>query len=172
MTSKLPDISRLAFWTVSSSKQGLGVSNLTDTSNTDSYWQSDGQQPHTVTIKFPSRHHIHTISFFADIDKDESYTPCKIRILSGTTQYDLQLVKDVDLTTEPRGWVDLPLVDDSASLMAHLVQIEFPLNYENGRDVRVRGLRLLGPPPNDHMFKSEKILPYTTPEYFMYESLR
>ncbi|KAJ2333214.1 hypothetical protein GGI00_002438 [Coemansia sp. RSA 2681] len=171
MTSKLPDISRLAFWTVSSSKQGLGVSNLTNL-NTDTYWQSDGQQPHTITAKFPTRHQIHSISLYADVDKDESYTPCKFRILSGTTQYDLQLVKDIDLNEEPRGWVDLPLTDDSSSLMAHLVQIELPLNYENGRDVRVRGLRLLGPPPNDHMFKSKKILPYTTAEYFMYESLR
>ncbi|KAJ2819938.1 Anaphase-promoting complex subunit 10 [Coemansia furcata] len=167
-TSKLPDISRIPFWTVSSSKQGLGVSNLAD-NNTDTYWQSDGQQPHTVTVKFRSRHQIHAISFYADIEKDESYTPCKVRILTGTTPYDLQLIKDLGLETEPRGWIDLPLDE---SVMAHLVKIEFPLNYENGRDVRIRGLRLWGPPPNHHMFKSEMILPYTTPEFLMYESLR
>ncbi|KAJ2689553.1 Anaphase-promoting complex subunit 10 [Coemansia spiralis] len=169
MTSKQPDISRLGFWTVSSSKQGQGVGNLTD-NNTTTYWQSDGQHPHTVSIKFPTRHDIHTISIYTDIDKDESYTPCKIRILAGTTSNDLQLVKDVDLAaTEPHGWLSLPLVEP---LMAHFVQIEFPLNYENGRDVRIRGLRLLGPPPSDGMFKNERILPFTTPEFHTYESLR
>ncbi|KAJ2745656.1 Anaphase-promoting complex subunit 10 [Coemansia sp. BCRC 34301] len=168
----LPDISRLALWSVSSSKQGLGVSNLTNL-KPDTYWQSDGKQPHAIMIKFAERHQIHSISIHVNIDRDESYTPCKFRILSGTTRYDLQLVKELDLSEEPRGWIDLPLVDDhNSSLMAHLVHIELPLNYENGRDVRVRGVRLLGPPPNHLLFKSKKILPHTTEEYFMYESLR
>ncbi|KAJ2906113.1 hypothetical protein GGI21_004080 [Coemansia aciculifera] len=175
-TLLLPDISRQATWSVSSSKQGLGVTNLTGHphQNTDTYWQSDGQQPHSITVKFPTRQQIHSISLYANIDKDESYTPCRIRILSGTTQYDLQLVKDLMLEQEPRGWIDIPLNDhqQESVLMAHLVVVELPLNYENGRDVRVRGLRLLGPPKNDHLFKTKKILPFTTPEYFMYDSFR
>ncbi|KAJ2471825.1 hypothetical protein GGI02_002015, partial [Coemansia sp. RSA 2322] len=139
----LPDISRLARWSVSSSKQGLGVANLLD-SSTDTYWQSDGHQPHTIAITFPHRHQIHSISIYADYDRDESYTPCCIRILSGTDQYDLQLLKEVHFDTEPRTWIHFPLSNDdtsdhsssssNSSVMAHHLHLVFPLNYENGRD--------------------------------------
>lgn len=45
------EIGSLAVWSVSSAKPGNGVELLRD-NNTDTYWQSDGMQPHMVSIQF------------------------------------------------------------------------------------------------------------------------
>ncbi|KAJ1988445.1 Anaphase-promoting complex subunit 10 [Coemansia spiralis] len=170
--SKLPNISAQGTWTVSSTKHGFGIENLHD-GNVETFWQSDGHQPHSISVQFPKRHQIHAVSLYLDIDKDESYTPCRVAICAGTNQYDKQLVKDEVFTNEPRGWVDFRLTDiDGPMLMAHFLHIEIPLNYENGKDVRVRMVRVLGPPPSEEKFRREHILPYTSQEFYMYESLR
>ena len=55
--AELPDqrfrreIGDLAVWTVTSAKQGNGVELLRD-GREDTYWQSDGAQPHLVNIQF------------------------------------------------------------------------------------------------------------------------
>ncbi|KAJ1952877.1 Anaphase-promoting complex subunit 10 [Dipsacomyces acuminosporus] len=169
MTDKLPDISGQALWSVSSCKQGFGVACLYDR-NVETFWQSDGEHPHHVSIQFHSRQRLHTVSVYLDIDKDESYTPCKIVLRAGTNQDDVQLIKDIDLATEPRGWHDINVSDvgGSGSLQAHYLRLEFPLNYENGRDVRVRQVRVFGPPVAEERFKHEQILPFNTPEFYMY----
>ena len=48
---KLPDIGHDAIWSVSSCKREFPISNLRD-NNVDTYWQSDGNQPHTITCQF------------------------------------------------------------------------------------------------------------------------
>ncbi|KAJ1735868.1 Anaphase-promoting complex subunit 10 [Coemansia biformis] len=170
MASQLPPVTKGARWSVSSSKGGFGAAHLHDGS-TETFWQSDGRQPHCISIQFASRQPIHTLSLYLDIDKDESYTPCKASILSGTSERDMQLITTMDFSEEPRGWVDFALNDDGP-LMAHFVRIELPANYENGRDVRVRQVRVLGPPTSTERFRSEHILSYTTSEFYMYDSLR
>jgi hypothetical protein len=50
----LRDISHLAHWTLSSCKQGQGLDQLRDPS-LQSYWQSDGPQPHSITLQFPKK---------------------------------------------------------------------------------------------------------------------
>ena len=47
----LPEIAGDAIWTVSSCKRGFGVKNLRD-NDTNTYWQSDGGQPHKITCQF------------------------------------------------------------------------------------------------------------------------
>ncbi|KAJ2785538.1 Anaphase-promoting complex subunit 10 [Coemansia javaensis] len=170
-SQQLPDISRRAQWSVSTSKQGFGAAQLCDGS-AETFWQSDGRQPHSISIQFASRQQIHRLSLYMDIDRDESYTPCKVRILSGTSERDMQLIQAADFAAEPRGWVDFALGDDDGPLMAHFIRVELPLNYDNGRDVRVRQARVLGPPPSAERFRAERILPFTTPEFYMYDSLR
>ena len=60
VTSTLPDsrsnreISKLAVWTVTSAKPGNGVELLRD-GREDTYWQSDGSQPHLVNIQFQKK---------------------------------------------------------------------------------------------------------------------
>jgi hypothetical protein len=52
------EVGLLAVWTVTSAKPGNGVELLRD-GREDTYWQSDGSQPHLVNIQFQKkvRHH-------------------------------------------------------------------------------------------------------------------
>ena len=59
--------------------------------NTDTYWQSDGPQPHLVNIQFHKKVSIKEIGIYCDFKQDESYTPSKISIRAGTHFHDLQV---------------------------------------------------------------------------------
>jgi hypothetical protein len=50
-SKQLPEIGGDAIWTVSSCKRGFGVANLRDNDN-QTFWQSDGNQPHKITCQF------------------------------------------------------------------------------------------------------------------------
>ena len=80
-TSKLKDTEKReigdeAVWSLSTAKPGNGVNQLRD-DNTDTYWQSDGSQPHLINIQFHKKMSIVEVSFFLDYKLDESYTPSK-----------------------------------------------------------------------------------------------
>jgi hypothetical protein len=51
------EVGHLAVWTVTSAKPGNGVELLRD-GNKDTYWQSDGTQPHLVDIQFQKKMHV------------------------------------------------------------------------------------------------------------------
>jgi anaphase-promoting complex subunit 10 len=54
LTKRSPDLREVgdqAVWSLSTAKPGNGVEQLRD-SSTDTYWQSDGPQPHLVNIQF------------------------------------------------------------------------------------------------------------------------
>ena len=55
---------------------GFGVEQLRDGS-LDTYWQSDGPQPHLVNIQFHRKMTIQDICIYADYKADESYTPSR-----------------------------------------------------------------------------------------------
>ena len=71
------EIGKLAVWSVTSAKPGNGVELLRD-NNLDTYWQSDGAQPHLVNIQFQKKVKLHELAIYADYKLDESYTPSKI----------------------------------------------------------------------------------------------
>ena len=48
------EIGKLAVWTVTSAKPGNGVELLRDDRD-DTYWQSDGMQPHLINIHFQKK---------------------------------------------------------------------------------------------------------------------
>ena len=50
----LRDIGHDAVWSLSTAKPGNGVEQLRD-DNPETFWQSDGQQPHQVNIQFPKK---------------------------------------------------------------------------------------------------------------------
>ena len=58
------------------SPAGFGVEQLSD-SSLDTYWQSDGPQPHLVNIQFRRKMSIDDICLYADFKADESYTPSR-----------------------------------------------------------------------------------------------
>ena len=64
----------LAVWSVTSAKPGNGVELLRDNS-TDTYWQSDGMQPHLVNVQFQKKVKLQEIAIYVNFKNDESYTP-------------------------------------------------------------------------------------------------
>jgi anaphase-promoting complex subunit 10 len=101
------DIGITANWSLSTAKPGNGVDQLRD-SSLDTYWQSDGIQPHHINIQFPRRQTISAIALYLDFTLDESYTPKKMKIRVGTTFHNLEEIRTVDVR-EPCGWVTIPL---------------------------------------------------------------
>mmetsp|Transcript_119737 Transcript_119737/g.298667 ORF Transcript_119737/g.298667 Transcript_119737/m.298667 type:complete len:197 (+) Transcript_119737:122-712(+) len=155
-----------AAWSLSSAKPGNGVEQLRD-DNTETFWQSDGPQPHLISIQFPRKVRVSELRLYTSFKIDESYTPSCISVRIGTSHHDLQEIQVVDLK-EPDGWISIPLArphGDSAAtaatasciprdpeiggavdfVRAHFVQIAILSNHQNGRDTHVRQIRVFGP---------------------------
>lgn len=135
-------------WSLSTAKPGNGVDQLRD-NNTDTYWQSDGTQPHLINIQFHKKMGIAEIGFYLDYKLDESYTPKKLSLKAGTTFHDLEEVHLLELE-EPNGWVYIPVGDIANSggqgvLRTHFLQIEVLAMHQNGRDTHIRQVKVFGP---------------------------
>ena len=96
--SGLREISSLASWSVSTHKPSCGVDALRNL-NPSQFWQSDGPQPHLLTIHFFKLVKIVKIRVYLDFLLDESYTPTKMQFWGGTGMYDL-----VSLDLARSGW--------------------------------------------------------------------
>ena len=135
----------LAVWSASSAKPGNGVCCARDGS-TDTYWQSDGAQPHTVTAQFARRVAVQCVALHADFRRDESYTPLHVAVRVGNASWDLREVVRVEMP-EPQGWCTVPLPQDAhACMRAFVVQVAVLANHQNGRDTHLRQVRVYGPP--------------------------
>ncbi|CAN8104593.1 unnamed protein product [Discula destructiva] len=143
----LKEINGLAHFRVSSYKPGNGVEELVN-DDIDRYWQSDGVQPHRLTVYFVKRVEIRALRFYVDYTQDESYTPTKIHWLAGTSLHDLHTFGRSDLSN-PAGWIDVPLIgagggEDGNSLLAYVVQAQIMENHQNGKDTHIRGVKIYG----------------------------
>ncbi|KAK1828978.1 galactose-binding like protein [Podospora conica] len=141
----LKEINNLAHFGVSSHKPGNGVEEMLS-DDLDKFWQSDGQQPHLVTIHFVRRVEIRAIRFYVDYKNDESYTPTNIVFYAGTGPHDLIQFAEVPLTN-PVGWQDVPIANsgggpDGHSLCAWIVQMHIKENHQNGKDTHIRGIKI------------------------------
>ena len=133
-----------AIWSLSTAKPGNGVEQLRDEC-LETYWQSDGTQPHLINIQFLKKVVISKICLYMDFTVDESYTPKKISIRSGTSQHDLVDIATVDLH-EPVGWINISLIDQNKEpLRTHLLQVRIVSMHQNGRDTHVRNVKVYGP---------------------------
>lgn len=152
----LREIGDQAVWSLSTAKLGNGVDQLRDAS-TDTYWQSDGPQPHLVNIQFHKKMRIQEIAIYTDYKLDESYTPSKISIRAGTSFHDLQQVK-VEELVEPSGWNTIslmqpPTADDGVPmaeralepLRTYFIQLAVLANHQNGRDTHIRQIHVFAP---------------------------
>ncbi|AQK91906.1 Anaphase-promoting complex subunit 10 [Zea mays] len=83
------EMAKTAAWSVSSCKAGNGVAALRD-DNLDTYWQSDGAQPHLVNIQFQKKVQLQLVVLYVDFKLDESYTPSKISIRAGDGFHNLK----------------------------------------------------------------------------------
>lgn len=135
------EVGAIATWCLSSSKSGFGVEQLRDNS-TETYWQSDGPQPHLVNIGFTRRMTIKIICIYVDYTLDESYTPYKISIRAGNSYFDLQEIEQIEMD-KPTGWVVIDLKDTNDSpIRACHIQIAVLGNHQNGRDTHLRQVKI------------------------------
>ncbi|GAA5902925.1 hypothetical protein JCM6882_009162 [Rhodosporidiobolus microsporus] len=176
--SGLKDIGSLAAWSVSSSKPGYGVENLRD-GTTATIWQSEGAQPHLISIHFNKKQSISQVWIYADIALDDSYTPHKVSIRAGTYHGDLHEVKWVEMA-QPKGWQVLKLggstkptdpvgAEDEEPIRAHLLQIAIISNHMNGKDTHVRGIKVFSPRPLD---LEDDLLPFRSTVFKQHETIR
>tara|TARA_B110001452_G_scaffold53627_1_gene41058 strand:+ start:1585 stop:2136 length:552 start_codon:yes stop_codon:yes gene_type:complete len=163
------EIGDLAVWSLSTAKPGNGVEQLRD-DNCDTYWQSDGPQPHLINIQFHKKMRIHEIVIYTDFKLDESYTPSKISIRAGTTFHDLQEIH-VEELNEPSGWVTiLPPKSDTGVLRTHFIQVAVLANHQNGRDTHIRQIKIYTP---RHLMGRPMNLPeFNTVAFQQYACLR
>lgn len=143
------EVGAQAVWSVSSAKPGYGVDKLRDGS-VETYWQSDGIQPHIVSIQFNRRVAVTAISFYCDEQLDESYTPVTVSVRSGTSFHDLEEVRRCDVAS-PNGYVKIPLSSpppagdaDMLPLRTNLLQFAVLANFDNGRDCHIRQIKVFG----------------------------
>ena len=108
-------------------------------------FRSEGTRPHHINIHFPHLVSIHSIRLYLDFEADGSFTPTRIFCLAGTGYHDLIPFSELDMR-RPKGWVDVPLEnvggDDGKTLRVFLVQIQIADIHQNGKDARVRGLKV------------------------------
>ncbi|KDR79057.1 hypothetical protein GALMADRAFT_244814 [Galerina marginata CBS 339.88] len=170
-----PDISSRAKWSVSSFKFGFGAECLLD-GDPDTFWHSDGPQPHFITIEFPRKVPIQKISIHLNFLQDDSYTPSTLAIRAGTGPSDLQDVRVVTLD-KPDGWITFDVSsepnedgDGLNPVYAYVLQIIVAANHMSGKDTHVRGLRVLG--PMDDNAGNDDPFTFQSPAFKMYETLR
>ena len=173
------EIGKLAVWSVTSAKPGNGVELLRD-GNLDTYWQSDGAQPHLVNVQFQRKVKVSEIALYADYKLDESYTPSKIAVRAGNSFHDLREVRVVDLD-EPVGWTRVRLdanendadaaSSGGAPLRAYFLQIAVLSNHQNGRDTHVRQVKIFGPRTSPMAMLGNGVS-FTTPEFAQFATVR
>lgn len=168
------EIGNEAVWSLSTAKPGNGVEQIRD-DNLDTYWQSDGGQPHLINVQFYKKMSVVEIAFYLDYNLDESYTPKKLSVRAGTTFHDLVEVQVVDLN-EPVGWITVPLHStdehgEKALLRAHFIQICVVSMHQNGRDTHIRQAKVFGPRESMAAL-TQGMPPFSTIEFTQFSVIR
>ncbi|ERM95637.1 hypothetical protein AMTRI_Chr08g165620 [Amborella trichopoda] len=166
----LREMAKKAAWSVSSCKPGNGVHFLRD-DNLETYWQSDGAQPHLVNIQFQRKVKLQLLVLYVDFKLDESYTPSKISVRAGDGFHNLKEIKMVELR-KPIGWVSIALsgTDPRETFInTFMLQLAVLSNHLNGRDTHIRQIRVYGPRPNP---VPHQPFQFTSKEFTMYSSIR
>ena len=120
----------------------------------DEYWQSDGTQPHVISIQFRRRTALSELAFYVDHTADESYTPKTVSLRAGSLHHDLEELRRFELPGAPGpgpvGWVRVPLGDPAGKgvnrfLRTWYLQLIVMGMHANGRDLHIRCVKALGP---------------------------
>ncbi|KAG8970542.1 anaphase promoting complex subunit doc1 [Tulasnella sp. 419] len=176
LKTSLPDIGNLASWSVSSCKYGFNVNCLRD-GDPNTYWQSDGPQPHYVTMQFQKKVAVQKLAVYLNYQADDSYTPTKLLIRAGTGLHDLQDIKVVSMD-QPQGWIQFDVGLEPANeegtalkpLHLYVLQMLIAANHQNGKDTHVRGLVALG--PKELPYTDEDQIPFKNVLFKMHECIR
>ncbi|XP_051061781.1 anaphase-promoting complex subunit 10 isoform X2 [Phodopus roborovskii] len=114
-TATVREIGSQAVWSLSSCKPGFGVDQLRD-DNLETYWQSDGSQPHLVNIQFRRKTTVKTLCIYADYKSDESYTPSKISVRVGNNFHNLQEIRPLRICVFFSDSMNLTMLDTFINL--------------------------------------------------------
>ncbi|XP_058855292.1 anaphase-promoting complex subunit 10 isoform X1 [Acipenser ruthenus] len=167
-TGTVREIGSQAVWSLSSCKPGFGVDQLRD-DNLETYWQSDGSQPHLVNIQFRRKTTVKMLCIYADFKSDESYTPSKISVRVGNNFHNLQEIRQLELV-EPSGWIHVPLLDIvNNPIRTFMIQIAVLANHQNGRDTHMRQIKVYTPVEESSVGKFPRC---TTVDFMMYRTIR
>eukprot|EP00727_Mastigamoeba_balamuthi_P009349 m51a1_g5036 hypothetical protein (350) ;mRNA; r:376833-378682 len=156
-----------AAWSLSSAKPGYGVERLRD-GDPDTYWQSDDQLPHVLTLRWPRIVCIDSdpirramcatpqqrargeavraataricVALLLDVVRDDSYCPALVSVRAATAADNMSEVQQRELV-EPSGWVTWRL----GGLRAYALEIAVLANHQNGKDTHVRLVSVRGP---------------------------
>lgn len=144
-TDSMSTVNHLAYWKPSSYKVGNPIENALD-DNPESFWQSDGLQPHQLDISFSKRIDVVMMAFYFSLIADESYTPRLVKIYVGHSPSDALFYKTLEVRNV-NGWVALTFEDNRSDhlLKCQFIRIVFPVNHENGKDTHLRGIRIFAP---------------------------
>jgi anaphase-promoting complex subunit 10 len=121
---------------LSTFKEGHGHAQLFS-ENPDEYWHTDGNLPHHVEIELEERKVLSEIVILLDHAHDKSYTPKELDIRCGKTRGGIRSVKKV-FVNEKATSVEIPVEEECVYL-----QIVILSNHQEGRDSRIRNLKLL-----------------------------
>eukprot|EP00761_Pharyngomonas_kirbyi_P010449 gb/GECH01010469.1/.p1 GENE.gb/GECH01010469.1/~~gb/GECH01010469.1/.p1 ORF type:complete len:188 (+),score=46.09 gb/GECH01010469.1/:1-564(+) len=178
-TGKYRDLSKRGVWTVSTAKPGNGVGQLLD-NNEETFWQSDGPQPHAIDVQFHRVVNVKYFCIFLDYTLDESYTPQEISILTATDYHHLQEVRSV-LLEEPCGWVTIDLTENDEGqpntieqpneIEATHLRLSVHANHQNGKDSHIRQIKIFGPISGSIMSNKEPI-GFTSNSFAAFEGIR
>ncbi|XP_058479689.1 anaphase-promoting complex subunit 10 [Solea solea] len=168
-TGTVREIGSQAVWSLSSCKPGFGVDQLRD-DNLETYWQSDGSQPHLVNIQFRRRTTVKMLCIYADYKSDESYTPSKISVRVGNNFHNLQEVRQLEMV-EPSGWIHISLINQRTNepISTFMIQIAVLANHQNGRDTHMRQIKVYTPVEESSIGKFPRC---TTVDFMMYRTIR
>ena len=169
------EISEYGIWSLSSAKVGNGVEQLRD-DNINTFWQSDGLQPHFANIGFLSKFRINEIWIYLDYKTDESYTPSRISIKAENSFNEMIEVKLADFE-EPIGWFKITLEERNSKgeiikpyLKTMSVQLLVQQNTHNGRDTHIRCIKIFS--PREHKSFDLGDPKFNSAEYTQFQSIR
>ena len=127
----------------------------------EEFWQSDGAQPHIISIQFRRRTALSELAFYVDHAADESYTPRTVSLRAGSLHHDLEELRRFELPgpvaghpgaapVGPVGWVRVPLGDPAGKgvsryLRTWYLQLMVMGMHANGRDLHIRCVKVMGP---------------------------
>jgi anaphase-promoting complex subunit 10 len=134
----------------------------------ETYWQSDGTQPHLINVQFQKKMAVTEMHFYLDHKLDESYTPTKISIRAGNTYHELEEVHVLEVN-EPREW-QIVRLDTDVVLRTHLLQAAVLAMHQNGRDTHIRQVKVFG--PRLAVTKSSQLPPFSTVAMSQFSCIR
>jgi anaphase-promoting complex subunit 10 len=169
------EIGEYGIWSLSSSKQGNSIEQLRD-DNINTFWQSDGIQPHFILIQFLKKFRINEIWIYLDYKTDESYTPSRISIQIENSFNEMTEIKLVDFE-EPSGWFRINLEERNSKgeifkpyIKTMQIKINILQNTHNGRDTHVRCLKIFS--PREHKSFDFGNPKFINSEYTQYQTIR